>query len=293
VSKSRAWIQLAVAVAILFVFSSGVSAQTISCSSDDGNRHHCPADTRGGVRLVKQISGSACQQGYSWGFDRESIWVDHGCRAEFEVATYQSTGAGQGGTISCSSDDGGRHYCPADTRGGVRLVKQHSEAGCQQGYSWGADGRGIWVDHGCRADFAVAGYQPPPVPEYDRQAELRDFQSFLNSRPDMRGDLDRNPDLVRDRGYLQSHSDLYEFLEVHPRIREDANADPTGFVRSAILYGPERQPDMEQGLRYLRQAEDILSRALGDNGGHRLKAIDLIRQAEREVQEGINYANTH
>src|SRR5215470_3572706 len=61
--------------------------------------------------------------------------------------------------ISCSSDDGGRHFCPLDVRGRVRVAQQRSESPCQEGYSWGADDKGIWVDHGCRADFAVEPYR--------------------------------------------------------------------------------------------------------------------------------------
>jgi Protein of unknown function (DUF3011) len=57
--------------------------------------------------------------------------------------------------VSCSSDDGRRRYCEADTRGGVRLVRQRSDVACERGNSWGFDDRGIWVDRGCRADFAL------------------------------------------------------------------------------------------------------------------------------------------
>src|SRR5262245_58591569 len=53
------------------------------CASDDGRRNYCSADTRGGVRLVRQRSGSPCILNRTWGFDRRSIWVDRGCRAEF------------------------------------------------------------------------------------------------------------------------------------------------------------------------------------------------------------------
>ena len=35
--------------------------------------------------MTNQRSGAACQQGYSWGYDRSGIWVDHGCRADFMV----------------------------------------------------------------------------------------------------------------------------------------------------------------------------------------------------------------
>ena len=40
------------------------------------------------------------------------------------------------------------------------MVRQRSDARCQQGYSWGYDGRGIWVDRGCRADFSINTYRP-------------------------------------------------------------------------------------------------------------------------------------
>jgi hypothetical protein len=59
----------------------------------------------------------------------------------------------RGAVLTCSSDDMHRHYCDADTRNGVRLVRQRSDAQCRQDYSWGYDRRGIWVDRGCRADF--------------------------------------------------------------------------------------------------------------------------------------------
>ena len=59
--------------------------QLMTCSSDDGRRRYCDTDTRGGVRLSRQISGSPCRQGETWGFDRRGVWVDRGCRAEFEV----------------------------------------------------------------------------------------------------------------------------------------------------------------------------------------------------------------
>ncbi len=58
-------------------------------------------------------------------------------------------------TITCSSNDMGRHYCNANTSNGVRLVNQRSGSACTMGVSWGYDNSGIWVDHGCRADFSL------------------------------------------------------------------------------------------------------------------------------------------
>jgi hypothetical protein len=147
-------------------------SQTLACNSDDGERHSCAVDVRGEVRLLTQHSGSACTEGYSWGSDSRGIWVDHGCRADFSVGgnrdyrdeirdrdqnrydPYGETRDSQ--TLACNSDDMRKHSCAVDTRGGVRLVKQHSDAPCTKDYSWGLNRHGIWVDHGCRADFAVS-----------------------------------------------------------------------------------------------------------------------------------------
>ena len=50
---------------------------------------------------------------------------------------------------------------------------------------------------------------------------------------------------------------------------------------------------MQSALRHLQQAEQELKVADQDKGGHRVKAIDLINQAQREVQAGIQYDNQH
>jgi hypothetical protein len=67
------------------VLTATASAQIVNCSSNDMHRHNCYANTSNGVRLERQISGSACTAGYSWGYEPNSIWVDHGCRADFAV----------------------------------------------------------------------------------------------------------------------------------------------------------------------------------------------------------------
>lgn len=149
--------QLLAIAAVLMIFTLCASAQTVYCASEDGRRHSCSADTRGGVELQNQHSKSRCDRGYSWGVDRGSIWVDHGCRADFKVGSaWEDRGWGRGGQmVSCSSDDMRRRYCDVETSGGVRLIVQRSESDCLRGQTWGYDGRGIWVDRGCRADFEV------------------------------------------------------------------------------------------------------------------------------------------
>ena len=63
--------------------------------------------------------------------------------------------------------------------------------------------------------------------------------------------------------------------------------------RQGVRPGPEAQPYMQEALNHLRQAEAALQRGAGDKGGHRVRAIQRVKQAEIEVQAGIQYANTH
>lgn len=68
-------------------------------------------------------------------------------------------GPGWDRDIRLQCDSNGRHYqmCQVDVgrRGWARLVRQLSSANCTEGYSWGWNRAGVWVDHGCRGQFVV------------------------------------------------------------------------------------------------------------------------------------------
>ena len=135
----------------------------VRCESRDNRRQYCDANTRDGVRLSRQLSRSACDYGATWGYDRRGIWVDHGCRADFELRRrgWGSPGASnpQGRVVQCESRDNRRQYCRANTRGGVRLDEQLSRSPCRRGSWWGYDSGGVWVRDGCRARFSLGrGY---------------------------------------------------------------------------------------------------------------------------------------
>jgi hypothetical protein len=141
------------------------------CASDDFYRHYCSIETSGQVQIVRQRSESPCVYGRSWGVAGGGVWVDRGCRADFVVnrsewrdrndyGNYRDNGDYRGSRILyCASDDFDFRGCPADTFSGVRILRQRSDSPCIYGRTWGYDERGIWVDRGCRADFAV-GRQP-------------------------------------------------------------------------------------------------------------------------------------
>jgi len=161
---------VAALLAVVFIGGSLTRAtpqrgEEIYCASDDERRHYCSADTRGGVRLARQRSGSPCILNRTWGFDRRGIWVDRGCRADFITGEryrdrdrdrdYDRDRGRVVQSFYCESGDGKRHYCNVGDRGTVRLVRQRSGSPCIEGRTWGRDQNGVWVDRGCRADFEL------------------------------------------------------------------------------------------------------------------------------------------
>jgi hypothetical protein len=140
----------------------------VSCNSDGYRERYCPADTRGGVRLVRQVSNNKgpCIEGRSWGYDRRGIWVTNGCRAEFEVGGAYGPGPGRPNygrpdygprIVRCESIRGGENFCrvPGGRIESVDIQRRLSKADCTYREGWGFTPRGIWVDRGCRADFIV------------------------------------------------------------------------------------------------------------------------------------------
>jgi len=101
---------LAIAGLLALSPSRAEAQTTITCESRGHDRAYCAVDTRGGVRLVRQLSDARCESGRSWGTDRGGIWVSQGCRAQFAVGT--TYGGGQWG----GSDRGDGRYDGRDGR---------------------------------------------------------------------------------------------------------------------------------------------------------------------------------
>jgi hypothetical protein len=172
----------------------------VVCASEDFQRRFCPIDTGRGVRLVNQISHSACIRGRTWWRDARGIVVDDGCAGEFEVGyrdeVYVTPPVVGGGgvvrpdTFICSSSGPRRRYCPADVGyGAVAMVRRVGGAPCEFGRTWGYDRRGVWVSHGCAGEFE-AGYPaeqwvPGPDVSFVR-CESHDYQRNFCDAPNAR-----------------------------------------------------------------------------------------------------------
>lgn len=133
--------------------------KSVTCKSSRGKRVECPADTKFGVAIAKRQGDAECILDESWGFDDKSIWVSAGCHASFALGGFRLPLEAVPPTalrLTCESKDGKRTDCPVDTARGVGLIRQLDEKMCALNRTWGYDGAGVWVDGGCRAEFAVA-----------------------------------------------------------------------------------------------------------------------------------------
>jgi len=63
------------------------------------------------------------------------------------------------------------------------------------------------------------------------RTELKNFDKFLDSHPEIAEDLAKNPSLVNDQDYVNKHPDLKEFLRSHPGVREEVKENPQVFMR--------------------------------------------------------------
>ena len=147
-----------------------VADATVKCESIDGRYRECGVGAAGEVRVLRQLSDNECRRGSSWGYLNGKIWVDNGCRAEFVVEPASIGVADNNDLIVCESVNGKRKHCSANTRGGVILTRRLSDSACDYKNDWDYDKNGVWVRHGCRAEFRVrdanvAGItSPPPLP---------------------------------------------------------------------------------------------------------------------------------
>ena len=142
------------------------NTRKVSCGTTSNAQVQCNVGSDAtGVRLVRDLSGNQCRQGYNWGHTGRVIWVNRMCRGEFEV-TYtrgpmpkpmpKPTPVQNTRVISCGNASGAAMSCNAfGSVATVRLQRDRSAGRCNQNESWGLDDESIWVARGCYGEFEV------------------------------------------------------------------------------------------------------------------------------------------
>lgn len=73
------------------------------------------------------------------------------------------------------------------------------------------------------------------------QADIKAFDQFLDSHPEVSKELRQNPSLVDDQQFVSSHPGLKEFLENHPKIRKEIKEHPEAFMNKENKYEHQEQ----------------------------------------------------
>jgi hypothetical protein len=146
----------------------------------------------GRARLVRQYSrptaaGGTCQEGFSWGQRGDRVWVDRGCRAQFEVERGGGGGGGPGsGYFDCRSTDGRYRECRIQAGSDAQMVRVYT-GNCRRDSTWGVRPGLVWVTAGCQAQFRPigggSGDMQQRVEVSCRAEAQRQFITVLNVTP--------------------------------------------------------------------------------------------------------------
>jgi hypothetical protein len=146
----------------------GTGATTrVTCESKSTERQECRIPRGARVRLARQISQNPCRRNDTFGVGDGYLWVDKGCRAEFEVveAGFERPGqpqvppGGVGGTpatLICQSVGNTQRQCPIPQGATARLVRQITTVPCRLNVNYGSGNGFLWVNQGCGGEFEVS-----------------------------------------------------------------------------------------------------------------------------------------
>ncbi len=131
----------------------------VRCESINNRSRTCPTPWNGPSRLVRQLSGSGCEEGRTWQSQRGQVFVSGGCRAEFAQGAVLNPNY----SVTCTSRNMRPSNCGWNRDyGRPMLQRQLSSSACVENQTWGYDSaRGnIWVNSGCSGRFARPQIQP-------------------------------------------------------------------------------------------------------------------------------------
>src|ERR1700720_495019 len=94
-----------------------------------------------------------------------------------------------------------------------------------------------------------------PNSDITRQ-ELARFDQFLDSHREVSEQLRRDPSLVKNQEFLQSHPALQSYLQDHPTVREDLTRNPDAFMRQEERYDRREDAARDEARRFDNRDND-------------------------------------
>jgi Protein of unknown function (DUF3011) len=100
------------------------------CASPDYKYRECQLPVSGRARLVKKKSDASCVENRDWGQRNDRLWVDHGCRGDFQVVRHG------GGTVTGEPAVAERACLKEAERLGLRVVSRQKAHSLPGGYGF-------------------------------------------------------------------------------------------------------------------------------------------------------------
>jgi hypothetical protein len=93
----------------------------------------------------------------------------------------------------------------------------------------------------------VGAHQAAPASDTQMDTERGALDRFLDSHPEIEGDIANDPPRINDVNYIHEHPELQAFLDSHPLIK----ADPRSFVSPQAWRFQNRRSDMDELFSWL------------------------------------------
>jgi hypothetical protein len=84
----------------------------------------------------------------------------------------------------------------------------------------------------------------------NRRQELARFDQFLDSHHEVSEQLRRDPSLVKNQQFVQSHPALQSYLQDHPTVREDLTRNPDAFMHQEERYDRREDAARDDARRF-------------------------------------------
>jgi hypothetical protein len=108
--------------------------------------------------------------------------------------------------------------------------------------------------------------------------QLAGFDQFLDSHPDLAGQIRNNPSLVNSDEFVQNHPDLQQYLQQHPEVREDLSQNPKAVMRQEQGY--ERREDANSDRDRNRDNDHDITR-------REIAGVDSFLDSHPEIAEQL------
>jgi phage-related protein len=106
------------------------------------------------------------------------------------------------------------------------------------------------------------------------RGELANMDRFMDSHPEIAGQLRKDPSLVNNREFVENHPALQQFLASHPGVREESKENPNAF--------------MQQEQRFDRREDSTTSRRDRDVTGGELASFNEFMGSHDRIADELS-----